>query len=128
MWAPEVPPESSPTIQDMDSWHLLPQFTPGTPIDVTAGWAASPVNTRPLNTILNSWVDWSNVSKFLAQENNSNTKMAPLRIKLGTFQLPGQFDYPTSHALHLPYYTHTHTCIHTQMHVHTQMHAHTHRV
>ena len=31
--------------------------------DVTAGWAASPVDTRPLGPHLISWVDWSNVSK-----------------------------------------------------------------
>ena len=32
--------------------HLLPQV----PIDVIAGWAAYPVNTRPLDSHLNSWV------------------------------------------------------------------------
>ena len=34
------------------------------PIDVTAGWAASPVGTRPPGPHFNSWVDWSNVSKI----------------------------------------------------------------
>ena len=38
---PKVPSGSSPTMQNMGSWYLLPQFTPGTH-DVTAGWAASP--------------------------------------------------------------------------------------
>ena len=56
IWAPKIPPGSSPTMQDMDSWHLLLRE----PIDVTAGWAASPVDTRPHS---NNWVDWSNVSK-----------------------------------------------------------------
>ena len=35
MWAPEVPLEPSPTVWDMDSWHLLPQLMPGTH-DITA--------------------------------------------------------------------------------------------
>ena len=46
-------------MQDMDSLHLLPEV----PIDVTAGWVVSPVDTKPLGPHLNSWVDWSNVSK-----------------------------------------------------------------
>jgi len=33
------------------------------PNDVTAGWAASPVDTRSLGPHLNSWIDWSDVSK-----------------------------------------------------------------
>ena len=32
------------------------------PDDVTAGWAASPVGTRPPGPHFNGWVDWSNVS------------------------------------------------------------------
>ena len=33
------------------------------PINVTTGWAASPVGTRPPGPHFNSWVDWSSVSK-----------------------------------------------------------------
>ena len=41
VWAHKVPPGSSPTMQDMDSWYLLPQV----PDDVMAGWAAIPADT-----------------------------------------------------------------------------------
>jgi len=37
-----------------------PVYTRYIPIDVTAGWVASPVDTR---LPAPSWVDWSNVSK-----------------------------------------------------------------
>ena len=33
------------------------------PIDVTVGWAASPVDNGPPGPHLYSWIDWSNVSK-----------------------------------------------------------------
>ena len=41
--------------------HLLPSLHQ-VPIDVTAGWAASPVGTRPPGPHFNSWVDVSKVS------------------------------------------------------------------
>ena len=70
------------------------------PIDVTAGWATSPVGTRPPGPHFNSWVDWS---KFLAQGNNK-TKVAQLGIEPGTFRLPG--GHP-NHLAMLPQHTHT---------------------
>jgi len=42
------------------------------PIDVTAWWAASPVDTRPPGPHLYSWVDWN---KFLAQGNNNKVAL-----------------------------------------------------
>ena len=44
VWAPKVSPGFSPTKQDIDSWHLLPQIS----IDVTTGMTASLVDIRPL--------------------------------------------------------------------------------
>ena len=79
------------------------------PIDVTAGWAASPVGTRPPGPHFNSWVDWS---KFLAQGNN-NTKVAQLGIEPGTFRLPGGCP---NHLAMLPQHTHTQV-----MNVHSKM-------
>ena len=38
--------------------------------DVTAGWTASPDDTRPTRSPFNSWVDWS---KFFTQGNNNNS-------------------------------------------------------
>ena len=64
------------------------------PIDVTADWAVYRVDTR---SPFNSWVNWSNVLKFLAQGNN-NTQVSC---------------YTQAHTLH---YTHTHTT-HTPLYI-----------
>ena len=48
----------------MESWAFASPELHQVPIDVTTGWAASPVFTRyPFRYPLNSWVDWSNVGK-----------------------------------------------------------------
>ena len=111
--------------------HLLCKtwicFTPGTQ------WCYSWVGCfsswhRPLGPQLNNWVDWS---KFLAQGNNINTKVATLGIKSGVFWLPGQC---LSHStqthytnMHAPKHTHTHTPtrLRTRTHtLHTTQHGH----
>jgi len=76
----------------------------------------------------NSWVDWSNGVKLLAQGNN-NTTVAWLGIEPGTFQLP---DRCPNHLAKLPHaHTHarmhrrTHTNTHIRTHVCTNMHVHT---
>ena len=47
------------------------------PIDVTAGWAASPVGTRPPGPHFNSWVDWSNVSKVSCSRKQQQHQSGP---------------------------------------------------
>ena len=88
------------------------------PIDVTAGWAASPVGTRSPGTHFNSWVDWSSVSKVsCSRNNNNNTKVSQLGIEPGTFRLQGRCP---NHLAMLPHTTHTHTC---NGHANTHGHA-----
>ena len=86
------------------------------PIDVTAGWAASPVYAR---SQFNSWVSWSNMRNVSSKE---ITKVSWVGIKPTTFRLAGQ--YP-DHLAMLPL-THAHTCGHTQAHTHTRADTHKH--
>jgi len=97
--------------------HLLPQLTPGT------HWCYSWVGCFPswhqaTRFHLNSWVDWSNMSTFFAQGNNSNTKVATPGIKPGAFQLPG---WCPNHFAILP----QHTCIHTRTYIHAYINTYT---
>ena len=123
MRVPKVPPWSSPNMQNMDSWHLFPQLP-----NIQWHYSSAGCFPRPLAPHLNSWVDWSNVSKVLSSRNNSNTKVTTLGIEPRTFQLSGWCPSPgcpTSHK-------HTHACARTHTHIrthaptHKRTHAHTH--
>jgi len=61
VWAPKVPPGPHPLARHGQQFDIC---FPSLHQDVTAGWAASPVGTRPPGPHLTlSWVDWNNVSK-----------------------------------------------------------------
>ena len=77
------------------------------PIDVTAGWAASPVGTRPPGPHYNSWVDWSNENNFLSQENDNNTKVASAGNRTWNLLITRLMPLPLGYAA-LHKHTHTH--------------------
>ena len=111
------------------------------PIDVTAGWAASLVNTRSPFIQLGGLeqCEWS----FLLKETPTIPKWPQLGIKPTIFQLEGRFpDHlamlaqythsPHTHAHTSNTHTHTHikhaythcTCTHARTHAHTHTHTH----
>ena len=47
-----APSGPSSSMQDMDSWYLLPHFFHQVPIDVTAGWAASLDQQIPIKQLV----------------------------------------------------------------------------
>ena len=54
---------------DKDSWVFAPPDLHQVPIGVTAGWTASPVDSKPTGPHLNSWVDRSKCDlSFLLKE------------------------------------------------------------
>ena len=57
---PKVPQYLNTTKRDKDSWGICFPSLHQVPIDATAGWAVSPVDTSPPGP---RWVYWSNVSK-----------------------------------------------------------------
>ena len=71
-------------------------------IDVTAGWAASPVGTRPPGPHFNSWVDWSNVSKISCPRKQKH-QSGPAGNQTWNFSITraSTHPYPRTH-------THTH--------------------
>ena len=95
------------------------------PIDDTAGWVASPVDTWPLGPHLNSGAMWV---KFLAQGNKSNTKVATPGLKheifLSCTPHPPPRPPPHTHT-HRHTHTHTHTTLHyTTLYIHRHTHTH----
>ena len=88
------------------------------PIDVTAGWAASSVGTRPPGPPFNSWVDWSNVSKVsLFKETTTTPKWPSWESNLEPFDY--QADVLTTWLCSPPPPPHTHTHIHTHTYTYT---------
>ena len=76
------------------------------PIDVTAGWAASLVNTRYY-----PFVYWSNVSKVFCLRKQQKHQS-------------GHTQYSDHFAMLAHTQTHTHTNAHTHTHTHTNTHMH----
>ena len=94
---PKVPPGSSPTMQ---AWTVGICF----PLMVQLGRLLTPGHY--VGPHLDRWVHWS---KFLAQGNNSNTKVTTREIEPGPFQLPGQCPSHLAILSHSHYTLSTHT-------------------
>ena len=88
------------------------------PIDITAGWAASSVGTRPPGAM---WV------KFIAQGSNKNTKVySQTRNRTHNLLIVRPMPWPLGYAALTHTHTHTHTRIHARTHARTHTRTHTH--
>ena len=83
------------------------------PIDVTPGWAAPPVGTRPPGSHFNSWVDWSNVSKVYSRKQQQQQRQSgPAGNQTWNLSITRRTTKPLGYAA-THTYTHTHTMHYT---------------
>ena len=115
VWAPKVSPGSSPSLQGMVRWYLLPQA----PINV----CCSPVDTRPLSPHLNSWKVPGSIPSAATlvllwfPRGRNFTRIAPV------YQLQSPGWCPSHLAILLHTASKEHACAHTHTHTHTRTHT-----
>ena len=109
-WREVVEPStttSTPLSETRTLGHCFPSLHQ-VPIDVTAGWAASPVDTRPPGPHLNSWVDWNNVRKVSCSRKQQKHQSGSNGNRTWDLRLPGRCP---NHLAML--HTHIYSCMHT---------------